>query len=55
LIQAYLNAVGIRTTVEMTTVAKWIDQETNGWNGLLMSPTGNDPSSVTCSPVSGEA
>jgi len=44
LIQSYLNAVGIKTTVEMTTVAKWIDQETNGWNGLLLSPTGNDPS-----------
>jgi peptide/nickel transport system substrate-binding protein len=44
LIQSYLNAVNIKTTVEMTTVAKWIDQETNGWNGLLISPTGNDPS-----------
>ena len=44
LIQSYLEAVGIRTTVEMTTIAKWIDMETNGWDGLLISPTGNDPS-----------
>ena len=45
LIQSYLNAVGIRTTVEMTTIAKWIDMETNGWqDGLMISPTGNDPS-----------
>jgi peptide/nickel transport system substrate-binding protein len=45
LIQSYLNAVGIQTTVQIVTIAKWIDMETNGWDdGLLISPTGNDAS-----------
>ena len=45
LIQSYLNAVGIQTTVEIISVPKWIDMETNGWEqGILVSPTGNDAS-----------
>jgi ABC-type transport system substrate-binding protein len=45
MIQSYLNAVGIQTNVQIITIAKWIDMETNGWqDGLLISPTGNDPS-----------
>ncbi len=42
LIQSYLNAVGINTEIDIVTIAKWIDMETNGWDGLLISPTGND-------------
>jgi peptide/nickel transport system substrate-binding protein len=38
-IQANLKAVGIDCDVQIVTVAKWIDLETNGWDdGILVSP-----------------
>ncbi|MCX7911648.1 MAG: ABC transporter substrate-binding protein [Dehalococcoidales bacterium] len=39
LIQADLKAVGIDAEIEVVSVTKWIDYETNGWDeGLLESP-----------------
>jgi peptide/nickel transport system substrate-binding protein len=39
-IQANLKDVGIDAEIELVSVAKWIDLETNGWpEGLLESPT----------------
>jgi len=39
LIQANLKAVGIEADIEIVSVTKWIDLETNGWpEGILESP-----------------
>jgi peptide/nickel transport system substrate-binding protein len=39
-IQAYLKDVGIEADIEIISVAKWIELETNGWpDGLLESPS----------------
>jgi len=44
-VMANLKDVGIDTSVELISPAKWVDMETNGWhNGLMVSPTGNDAS-----------
>lgn len=39
-VQAALKEIGIETDIEIVSVAKWIEYETNGWpEGLLESPT----------------
>ena len=39
-VQAYLKDVGIDADIQIISVAKWIDMETNGWpDGLLESPS----------------
>jgi peptide/nickel transport system substrate-binding protein len=40
-VQAYLKNVGIDCDLEIISVPKWIDMETNGWEeGILLFPTG---------------
>jgi peptide/nickel transport system substrate-binding protein len=43
-IQANLQAVGIRASIQVVSVGKWIDMETNGWDeGVVYSPQGAGP------------
>jgi ABC-type transport system substrate-binding protein len=40
-IQSYLKEVGIDVDIQLVSVEKWIDMETNGWDeGILQSPLG---------------
>jgi peptide/nickel transport system substrate-binding protein len=42
LVQSYMKAVGMDTTLDLHTPSKWVDYETNGWdNGLMYSPQGS--------------